>query len=100
MCYKQTSSVIKGNLSRRNTFEQGLHFFLQDCIQQVFCTCRKLILTYKLLQGVFGMKGVDFMSFEKPVSLKKRLQFTLKKELSACINRDRVIRKIKQAFSR
>ena len=42
-------------MSRRNTFEQRLRYF--SIVSNRFCTCTKLILTYKLLQGVFGMKA-------------------------------------------
>ena len=49
---------------RRNTFKQRLHFF-RSVSNKCFFICRKLILIYKLLQGDFGMKDIDFMCVEK-----------------------------------
>ena len=83
---------------------QGGTLLNKDCTssrlyQQVFCTGRKLILTYKLLQGVFGMKDIDFMCFEKPFPSRRDYSLRWWKALMAYANRIGVIRKIKQAFS-
>ena len=43
------------------------------------CICRKLILTYKLSQGVFRMKDIDVMCFEKHFS--SRRDYSLRKNL-------------------
>ena len=65
MCYGQNER----NYQREPECQGGTLLkisILHDCFQHVFCTCRKLILTYKLLQGVFGIKDIDYMCFETP----------------------------------
>ena len=95
------AQLSKGTwMSKRNTFEQRLLFFTIISNKCFVHVCRKLILTYKFLQGVFGMKDIDFMCFEKPFPSRRGYSLHWWKELMACVNRYGVlICKIKRAFS-
>ena len=71
MFYGQRSAIIKGNLNVKEEHFLTKTALLNGCSQHVSCTCKKLILTYKLLQDVFGMKDIDFICFEKPFPSKR-----------------------------
>ena len=94
MCCWQTSAITKGNLNVKEEHFWTKIALFHDCIQQVFCICRKL-------KGVFWNKihRFDFMCFEKPFPSRRSYKLRWWKELMACVNRNGVICKIKQAFS-
>ena len=56
--YQREPECQAGTLLNKDCNSSGLY-------PKVCCICRKLTLTYKLLKGVFGMKDIDFMCFEK-----------------------------------
>ena len=100
LCFMGKRALLsKGTwMLRSNTFEQRLHFF-RIVSSTCFVYVENKYWHINFNKVFFGMKDVDFMLLRNLFPSRRGYSLRWWKELMACINRNGVFRKIKQAVS-